>query len=49
MSGVERIFVPGERSHEIRAARTKNGIPLGPALMRDLDRLAGELGIVRLR
>jgi L-2-hydroxycarboxylate dehydrogenase (NAD+) len=46
--GVERILVPGERSHETRAARTRNGIPLAPALMLGLDQLAGELGIAKL-
>jgi len=46
--GVDRILVPGERSHETRAARTRNGIPLAPALMLGLDQLAGELGIAKL-
>jgi len=46
--GVERIFVPGERSHETRAIRTRDGIPIGEALMSGLDRLAGELGITKL-
>jgi LDH2 family malate/lactate/ureidoglycolate dehydrogenase len=40
--------VPGERSHETRAARTRDGIPLAPALMRGLDQLADELGIAKL-
>jgi LDH2 family malate/lactate/ureidoglycolate dehydrogenase len=48
MPGVERILVPGERSHETRAIRTANGIPIDPALLRGLDRLAHELGIERL-
>ena len=48
MPGVERILVPGERSHEIRAIRTANGIPVDPALLRGLDQLAHELGIERL-
>jgi LDH2 family malate/lactate/ureidoglycolate dehydrogenase len=48
MPGVERILVPGERSHETRAIRTANGIPIDPALLRSLDRLAHELGIERL-
>jgi LDH2 family malate/lactate/ureidoglycolate dehydrogenase len=46
--GVERIFVPGERSHETRAQRAKNGIPLGAGMMRNLDKLAAELGIEKL-
>jgi len=45
---IDRIFVPGERSHATRAARTLDGIPIAPALMRGLDQLAGELGIAKL-
>jgi LDH2 family malate/lactate/ureidoglycolate dehydrogenase len=48
MPGVERISVPGERSEETRLARTRDGIPIAPALMRGLDQLAGELGIAKL-
>ena len=48
MPGVDRIFVPGERSHATRTARTRDGIPIAPALMRGLDQLAGELGIAKL-
>jgi L-2-hydroxycarboxylate dehydrogenase (NAD+) len=48
MPGVERILVPGERSHETRAIRTANGIPVDRALLRGLDQLAQELGIDRL-
>ena len=48
MPGVERILVPGERSHETRATRTRFGIPIAPALMRGLDQVADDLGIARL-
>jgi L-2-hydroxycarboxylate dehydrogenase (NAD+) len=48
MPGVERISVPGERSHETRATRTRDGIPIAPALMRGLDQVASELGIAKL-
>jgi L-2-hydroxycarboxylate dehydrogenase (NAD+) len=48
MPGVERIFVPGERSHATRLARGREGIPIAPALMRGLDQVADELGIARL-
>jgi LDH2 family malate/lactate/ureidoglycolate dehydrogenase len=48
MPGVERIFVPGERSHETRALRASRGIPIAPALMRGLDQLATELNIEKL-
>jgi LDH2 family malate/lactate/ureidoglycolate dehydrogenase len=48
MPGVERIFVPGERSHATRAARARVGIPIAAALMRGLNQVAGELGIAKL-
>ena len=48
MPGVDRIFVPGERSHETRLARVSDGIPLNPALLRNLDQLAGQLKIKKL-
>src|ERR1700681_616740 len=48
MPGVSRIFVPGERSHETRAARTRDGIPIAAALMRGLDQVADELGMAKL-
>jgi L-2-hydroxycarboxylate dehydrogenase (NAD+) len=46
--GVDRIFVPGERSEETRVVRARDGIPIAPALMRALDQFAGELGIATL-
>jgi len=46
--GVDRITLPGERSAEARATRTRGGIPIAPALMRNLDQLADELGIAKL-
>jgi L-2-hydroxycarboxylate dehydrogenase (NAD+) len=46
--GVDRIYVPGERSHETRVRRSRDGIPIAPALMQGLDRVADELGIQRL-
>jgi LDH2 family malate/lactate/ureidoglycolate dehydrogenase len=48
MPGVDRILVPGERSHETRLTRTKGGIPIAPALMRGLDQVADELGMAKL-
>jgi branched-chain amino acid transport system substrate-binding protein len=48
MPGVDRIWVPGERSHETRLRRTSLGIPVAPALLRGLDQVADELGISRL-
>jgi L-2-hydroxycarboxylate dehydrogenase (NAD+) len=48
MPGVDRISVPGERSEEKRVARSRDGIPIPPALARGLDQLADELGIAKL-
>ncbi len=48
MPGVDRIFVPGERSQATRAARSRDGIPIAPALRRGLEQVADELGIVKL-
>ena len=48
MPGVDRIWVPGERSHETRFRRTSLGIPMAPALLRGLDQVADDLGIARL-
>jgi LDH2 family malate/lactate/ureidoglycolate dehydrogenase len=49
MPGVDRILVPGERSHEKIEEQRKNGIAIAPALMQTLDRLAQELDIPPLR
>ena len=49
MPGVERILMPGERSHEKRKARAASGIPMSPPLRASLDKLAGELKIAAPR
>ena len=49
MPGVERIWVPGEQSHARSGAYRAEGIPIAPALMKTLDRLAQELDIPPLR
>ena len=48
MPGVERIWLPGEQSHERRAQYEREGIPLAPALMTQLDKVALELGVPAL-
>jgi len=48
MPGVDRIFVPGEHSQETREKRMREGIPVAPALMLGLNKVADELGIVKL-
>jgi L-2-hydroxycarboxylate dehydrogenase (NAD+) len=48
MPGVDRISVPGERSHETRTKRARDGIPIGPALLKGLNQVAEDLGMVQL-
>ena len=48
MPDVERIWMPGEQSRLKREDHGRIGIPLPPALVGNLDKLAGELGIDRL-
>ena len=48
LPGVERIWLPGEQSHERRKAWKDGGIPLAPALFSELDPLADTLKIARL-
>jgi L-2-hydroxycarboxylate dehydrogenase (NAD+) len=48
MKGFERIFLPGEQSHERRAERTRLGVPVPPALLSSLNQLGEKLGIGRL-
>ena len=43
-----RPIESGERGDEIPQASTRHGIPVAPALMRVLDQLANEWGIVGL-
>jgi LDH2 family malate/lactate/ureidoglycolate dehydrogenase len=49
MPGVERIWMPGEQSHERIQARRRDGIPLPPSVVAALDRVADELDITPLR
>lgn len=45
MAGVERIRLPGEQSHATFVERSAAGVPLNATLLKDLNRLASELGI----
>jgi len=45
MPGVDRIWMPGEQSHEKRVKQSKEGITLAPQLVKNLNALAAELGI----
>lgn len=49
LPGVDRIFVPGEQSHEKIVAYRRQGIPIAPAVMQSLDALAKDLGIAALK
>jgi L-2-hydroxycarboxylate dehydrogenase (NAD+) len=48
MHAVERIRVPGEQSHATWLERSAAGVPMNDNLFRDLQRLAGDLGIEAL-
>ena len=48
MTGVERIWLPGEQSEARRVRYAAEGIPIAPELWMQLDALAAELGIARL-
>ena len=49
MPGVERIWLPGEQSHERREENAREGIALPEALLAQLDKLAHDLGMATLR
>jgi LDH2 family malate/lactate/ureidoglycolate dehydrogenase len=48
LTGVERIFVPGEQSAEKMRDRTANGIPMPGHLRASLDACARDLGVAPL-
>ena len=48
MSGVDRIWMPGEQSQAKRIASSRDGIQLGAALRKTLAGVAAELGIAPL-
>jgi LDH2 family malate/lactate/ureidoglycolate dehydrogenase len=48
MPGVERIFLPGEQSHEKRRLQAAHGITIAPQVHKTLNDLASELGIASL-
>jgi L-2-hydroxycarboxylate dehydrogenase (NAD+) len=49
LPGFDAIRLPGERRAQCRAERTRDGVPLAPALVDQLDRLAQELRLTPLR
>ncbi|HVY56635.1 MAG TPA: Ldh family oxidoreductase [Xanthobacteraceae bacterium] len=48
LPGVEEIRLPGERRRQCRDERSRDGVPLPPALVAQLDALADEIGVARL-
>ncbi len=48
MPDVDRIWLPGEQSHEKRAANERDGIAIGPVLLQQLDQFAREMGMTTL-
>jgi len=48
LPGFDRIWLPGEQSHEKRSRYTAQGIPVPPVLLDELGALADQLGIARL-
>jgi len=49
MPGVERVWLPGEQSHERRAANERDGMALPPVLLQQLDVFARDMGIPTLQ
>ena len=45
MPGVDRIWLPGEQSHEKRLSNEAHGILLAPSLIKQLNDLAAQLNI----
>jgi LDH2 family malate/lactate/ureidoglycolate dehydrogenase len=45
LPGVEEIRLPGDRRRACRTERLRDGVPLPAALLAQLDKLAGELGV----
>jgi LDH2 family malate/lactate/ureidoglycolate dehydrogenase len=45
MPGVERIWLPGEQSHQKRMDHEKQGVLLAPSLVKQLHELASQLAI----
>jgi LDH2 family malate/lactate/ureidoglycolate dehydrogenase len=48
LPGVERIWLPGEQSHQKRLERLEHGVPMPAALLSTLQELARELKVPEL-
>jgi LDH2 family malate/lactate/ureidoglycolate dehydrogenase len=49
MPGVERIWLPGEQSHQKRIANLRDGMVLPAVLLKQLDAFAQEMGMPSLQ
>jgi L-2-hydroxycarboxylate dehydrogenase (NAD+) len=49
LPGFDAIRLPGEQRRQRRDDRARNGVPILPELLLQLDELAGELGVTPLR
>jgi LDH2 family malate/lactate/ureidoglycolate dehydrogenase len=49
LPGVERIWLPGEQSHLKRDKYAREGVPIAVGLISELNELADQLGIARLK
>jgi L-2-hydroxycarboxylate dehydrogenase (NAD+) len=49
LPGVDEIRLPGDRRAQCREERLRDGVPIAPALVAQLDKLAAELKIKSLR
>ena len=49
LPGFDDIRLPGEQRRTRRAERLSNGVPVFPEVIEQLDRLAGELKIAKLK
>src|SRR5580700_5916276 len=49
LPGVDEIRLPGDRRAQCRKERLRDGVPIAPALLAQLDKLAAELKIKPLR
>jgi len=45
LPGVERIWLPGEQSHERRVRYLREGIPVADGVLAELKTLASEIGL----
>jgi LDH2 family malate/lactate/ureidoglycolate dehydrogenase len=49
LPGADDIRLPGDRRRQCRAERLRDGVPLAPALIANLDKLAAELKVTPIR